>query len=120
MMDTMSFDRATMRKAATFGYSTATDLADWLVRELNMPFREAHHVTGAAVKAAEDAGIGELCDVPLTTFQAIEPRITPAAIGLLSVEASVAARASLGGTAPMRVLEQISRLRALLNLPPRA
>jgi argininosuccinate lyase len=120
MMDTMSFNRAAMRKAATFGYSTATDLADWLVRELNMPFREAHHVTGAVVKAAEDAGIDELCDVPLSVFQSIEPRITSNAIALLSVEASVAARASLGGTAPVRVGEQISRLRELLNLPPRA
>jgi argininosuccinate lyase len=120
MMETMTFDRATMRKAATFGYSTATDLADWLVAHLNMPFREAHHVTGAVVKAAEEAGIGELCDLPLATFQAIEPRITSEAIARLSVEASVAARTSLGGTAPVRVVEQIARLQSLLNLPPRA
>jgi argininosuccinate lyase len=119
MMDTMAFDRAAMRNAATFGYSTATDLADWLVRDLNMPFREAHHVTGAVVKAAENAGVAELCDLPLSAFQAIEPRITTDAIALLSVEASVAARASFGGTAPARVAEQISRLRELLNLPPR-
>jgi argininosuccinate lyase len=120
MMETMTFDRAAMRKAATFGYSTATDLADWLVAHLNMPFREAHHVTGAVVKAAEEAGIGELCDLPLATFQAIEPRITSEAIARLSVEASVAARTSLGGTAPVRVVEQIARLQSLLNLPPRA
>jgi argininosuccinate lyase len=117
MMDTMAFDRANMRTAATYGYSTATDLADWLVRDLNMPFREAHHVTGAVVKAAETAGIAELCDLPLSVFQSIEPRITTDAIALLSVEASVVARSSLGGTAPVRVCEQISRLRDLLNLP---
>lgn len=120
MMESMAFNRDAMRTAATFGYSTATDLADWLVRDLNMPFREAHHVTGAVVKAAETAGVAELCDLPLTAFQAIEPRITQAAIALLSVEASVAARTSLGGTAPVRVAEQISRLRDLLHLPSRA
>ncbi len=120
MIDTMTFNRDTMRTAATFGYSTATDLADWLVAELNMPFREAHHVTGTAVKAAEDAGVAELCDLPLAAFQAIDLRITPAAIAKLSVEASVGARTSLGGTAPVRVREQIARLQGLLNLSPRA
>jgi argininosuccinate lyase len=119
MMESMVFDRDVMRKAATFGYSTATDLADWLVAQLNMPFREAHHVTGAVVKAAEEAGIAELCDLPLAAFQAIDPRITQEAIAKLSVEAAVAARTSLGGTAPARVREQIARLQSLLNLPPR-
>jgi argininosuccinate lyase len=119
MMESMVFDRDVMRKAATFGYSTATDLADWLVAQLNMPFREAHHVTGAVVKAAEEAGIAELCDLPLAAFQAIDPRITQEAIAKLSVEASVAARTSLGGTAPARVREQIARLQSLLNLSPR-
>jgi argininosuccinate lyase len=119
MMDTISFDRDAMRKAATFGYSTATDLADWLVSAINMPFREAHHVTGAVVKAAEAAGVEELCDLPLSAFQAIEPRITNQAIARLSVEASVAARTSLGGTAPVRVREQIARMQDLLNLSPR-
>ena len=117
MMHTMTFDRATMRTAATYGYSTATDLADWLVRALNMPFREAHHVTGAVVKAAEDAGVAELCNLPLETFQSIEPRIGADAIAQLSVEASVAARTSLGGTAPERVREQIHRLRILHAIP---
>jgi argininosuccinate lyase len=116
MMESMTFNRDAMRTAATYGYSTATDLADWLVRDLNMPFREAHHVTGAVVKAAETAGVAELCDLPLSAFQAIEPRITKDAIALLSVEASVAARTSLGGTAPVRVAEQITRLKTLLNL----
>jgi argininosuccinate lyase len=120
MMESMTFNREPMRTAATFGYSTATDLADWLVTELKMPFREAHHVTGAIVKAAEEAGIDELCNLPLATFQMVEPRITTAAIEKLSVEASVAARTSFGGTAPMRVREQIARLQDLLNLSPRA
>ncbi len=116
MMQSITFNRDAMRQAATFGYSTATDLADWLVRVLNMPFREAHHVTGAVVKAAEAAGIAELCDVPLATFQAIEPRIDASVIALLSVEASVAARDSYGGTAPKQVLEQVKRLRHALQL----
>jgi argininosuccinate lyase len=116
MMETLTFDRVALRKAATFGYSTATDLADWLVLHLNMPFREAHHVTGRVVKAAEMAGIEELCNLPLETFQSIEPRITAQAIALLSVEASVSARTSFGGTAPVRVAEQITRLRAHLML----
>jgi argininosuccinate lyase len=116
MMQSVTFNRDAMRQAATYGYSTATDLADWLVRVLNMPFREAHHVTGAVVKAAELAGIAELCDVPLATFQAIEPRIDASVIALLSVEASVDARDSYGGTAPKRVLEQVKRLRQALHL----
>jgi argininosuccinate lyase len=107
MISTMTFNRAAMRKAATYGYSTATDLADWLVKALGLPFREAHHVTGAIVKAAEDAGVSELCDLPLALFQAIEPRITGDVIALLSVEASVAARTSFGGTAPEQVQVQI-------------
>jgi argininosuccinate lyase len=119
MMESMVFNRDTMRTAATFGYSTATDLADWLVRELNMPFREAHHVTGAVVKAAETAGVAELCDLPLAAFQMVEPRITADAVALLSVESSVGARTSFGGTAPVRVREQIARLQKLLNLTPR-
>jgi argininosuccinate lyase len=116
MMSTIQFDRGNLRQAATFGYSTATDLADWLVTHLNMPFREAHHVTGAVVKAAEAQGVAELCDLPLSVFQAIEPRITAAVIPLLSVEASVAARTSYGGTAPERVHEHVARLRYELGL----
>jgi argininosuccinate lyase len=109
MIETMQFDRAAMRAAAARGYSTATDLADWLVRTLHMPFRDAHHVTGAVVKRAEALGIAELCDLPLVEYQAIEPRITEAARAALSVEASAASRTSFGGTAPERVREQIAR-----------
>ena len=91
-----------MHAAAGRGFSTATDLADWLVRELKMPFREAHHVTGSIVKRAETTGVG-LENLPLADMQAIEPRITKAVFGVLSVEKSVASRVSYGGTAPQNV-----------------
>ncbi len=91
-----------MRAAAGRGYSTATDLADWLVRELKMPFREAHHVTGAIVKAAEEGGL-ELEAVPLDVMQAIEPRISNGVYSVLSVENSVRSRRSYGGTSPQNV-----------------
>jgi argininosuccinate lyase len=91
-----------MRAAAGRGYSTATDLADWLVKELKMPFREAHHVTGAIVKAAEAKGV-DLDFLPLADMQAIEPRITKAVFSVLSVENSVKSRTSYGGTAPQNV-----------------
>jgi argininosuccinate lyase len=91
-----------MRAAAGRGYSTATDLADWLVRELKMPFREAHHVTGAIVKAAEEREL-ELDKVPLEVMQAIEPRISNGVYSVLSVENSVKSRRSYGGTAPQNV-----------------
>ncbi len=115
MIETIRFDRAALRAAATRGYSTATDLADWLVRALNMPFREAHHVTGAVVKRAEALGVAELCDLPLGEFQAIEPRIDEAARAALSVEKSVAARTSYGGTAPDQVRAQIARWKEILG-----
>jgi argininosuccinate lyase len=115
MMATASFKPAAMRTAATFGYSTATDLADWLVRALNMPFREAHHVTGAVVKRAEDLGVAELCDLPLNEAQAIEPRITAEALAALSVEASVSARTSYGGTAPEQVIARVHEAKARLG-----
>jgi argininosuccinate lyase len=91
-----------MRAAAGRGYSTATDLADWLVRELKMPFRDAHHVTGSIVKAAEAKGL-DLDQLPLSAMQAIEPRITKAVFSVLSVDNSVKSRTSYGGTAPQNV-----------------
>lgn len=109
MIETIRFNSETMREAATRGYSTATDLADWLVRELKLPFREAHEVTGRIVRRAEDAGVAELAQLPLADFQAVEPRITEAARALLTVEKSVESRDSYGGTAPQRVREQIER-----------
>jgi argininosuccinate lyase len=116
MIATAQFNPTAMRKAATFGYSTATDLADWLVRALAMPFRDAHHVTGAVVKRAEELGVAELCDLPLAEAQAIESRITEDALAALSVEASVAARVSYGGTAPVQVAARIAEAKARLSL----
>jgi argininosuccinate lyase len=91
-----------MRAAAGRGYATATDLADWLVKELKMPFRDAHHVTGAIVKAAEAKGV-DLDALALSDMQAVEPRITKAVFSVLSVENSVKSRTSYGGTAPQNV-----------------
>jgi len=104
-----------MRAAAGCGYSTATDLADWLVKEFKMPFREAHHVTGAIVKAAEAKGVG-LDALPLVEMQAVEPRITKAVFSVLSVENSVKSRTSYGGTAPQNVVKMARHwLRRLEN-----
>jgi len=98
-------DVAKMKKAAAEGYATATDLADWLVRELKMPFRDAHHVTGRIVARAAAAG-APLHRLPLADMQAIEPRITDGVFGVLSVANSVKSRVSLGGTAPRNVRTQ--------------
>ena len=110
MVETLSFDTARMRAAAAEGYSTATDLADWLVRVADVPFREAHHITGRAVKAAESAGC-LLADLPLETLVGIDARIDKRVYEVLSVEASVAIRTSLGGTAPANVRARIAALR---------
>jgi len=99
-----------MRAAAERGFLTATDLADWLVRVLGMPFREAHHVTGRAVKLAEDKG-AKLSELSLDDLQSIEPRITQEVFTVLTVEASVAGRTSFGGTAPIRVREAVKAAR---------
>jgi len=114
MIATMTPNKERMRASASSGFSTATDLADWLVRELNIPFREAHHITGAAVKAAETAGIA-LPDLPLATLQKLEPRITDKVFAVLTVDASVASRQSYGGTAPTRVREQVATWKAKLE-----
>ena len=106
--------RERMAEAAGYGYSTATDLADWLVRNLDLPFRQAHHVTGAAVKRAEGLGV-DLQDLPLGEFQAIEPGITEAVYAVLSPEASVASRNSYGGAAPAQVRMQIERWKERLS-----
>ena len=108
---TLTFNAAAMRVAAGRGFSTATDLADWLVRVANVPFREAHHITGRAVKAAEAAGIG-LADLSLADLQAIDARIGPDVFDVLNVDASVASRTSFGGTAPSRVHAAITAARA--------
>jgi argininosuccinate lyase len=104
-------DPAAMRRVAASGYSTATDLADWLVRVPGLPFRQAHHVAGSLVKLAEAQGVG-LADLPLAAMQAVEPGITEAVYEVLTVERSVASRTSLGGTSPVRVREAIAAARA--------
>jgi argininosuccinate lyase len=103
-----------MAAAAGAGFSTATDLADWLVRELNLPFRDAHHVTGAAVKRAETLGC-DLPGLPLAELQALEPRIDARIYEVLTPEASVASRKSYGGTAPDQVRAQITRWKEILQ-----
>jgi argininosuccinate lyase len=114
MVETVEFVPERMRAAAEQGYSTATDLADWLVREADVPFREAHHITGRAVKAAEERGCG-LAELPLDALQAIDQRIDKRVYDVLSAEASVRSRTSYGGTAPERVREQIAAAKADLN-----
>ena len=99
-----------LREAAARGYSTATDLADWLVRTLGVPFRQAHHVTGEIVKRAEALG-RSLAEMPLAEMQAIEPAITASVYDVLDVERSVASRTSFGGTAPDRVRAAITAAR---------
>ena len=102
MVRDMEPDTEKMRAAAGMGYSTATDLADWLVRALKMPFREAHHVTGRIVALASGKGV-ELHKLSLADMQGIEPKITKAVFDVLSVDRSVQSRVSFGGTAPKNV-----------------
>jgi argininosuccinate lyase len=102
MVRDMSVDVDRMKALAGSGFSTATDLADWLVRVLNMPFRNAHHVTGRLVALAEGRG-ADLAGLTLAEMQAIEPRMTQDVFGVLTVEASVNSRTSFGGTAPANV-----------------
>jgi len=104
-----------MRAAAELGFATATDLADWLVRQADIPFREAHHITGAAVKLAERRGV-PLDQLPLEDLKAIDSRIDERVFKALSVEASVAARSSHGGTAPEQVRLRVADARVSLGL----
>jgi argininosuccinate lyase len=106
MIADLKVDADAMRKAADDGYPTATDLADWIVKMLRKPFREAHHAAGAIVARAEALGV-TLDEVPLAEMQAIEPAITQDVFTVLSLEASVKARVSYGGTSPERVREQL-------------
>ena len=115
MVEGATFRTERMRAAAELGYATATDLADWLVRQANVPFREAHHITGAAVRLAEQKGVA-LDQLTIADLQAIDPRITEAVYSALSVEASVAARASYGGTAPDQVRARVAEALAALGL----
>ena len=110
MVESATFRTDRMRAAAEAGFATATDLADWLVREAGLPFREAHHVTGRVVSRAEELGVA-LDRVPLAELRAIDARIDERVYAVLSVEASVASRTSQGGTAPVRVREAIAAAR---------
>jgi argininosuccinate lyase len=106
MIAGMTVDRHRLAAAAAVGHTTATDLADWLVRRLDVAFREAHRTASQAVRRAERRGVG-LADLDLQDLRAIEPRITAEVFEVLSVERSVASRTSFGGTAPVRVREAI-------------
>ena len=114
MVADLTPDAAAMRRAAEKGYPTATDFADWLVSNLKMPFRRAHAIAGAVVKLAEEKNV-PLAEVSLGAMQNIESRITKDVFAVLSLEASVNSRASLGGTAPARVREQIQFWREKLK-----
>ncbi|MXP24481.1 argininosuccinate lyase [Altererythrobacter indicus] len=115
MVADTTFRTDKMRQAAEMGFATATDLADWLVREADIPFREAHHITGAAVKLAESKGVA-LEKLSLEELKAIDNRIDEGVYPALSVEASVAARSSLGGTAPEQVRIQVATAAAELGI----
>ena len=114
MVRDMGPNAEVLRKAAGAGFATATDLADWCVRVLNIPFRSAHHITGSLVKMAEDRGC-DLSDLSLADMQSVEPRITDDVFSVLTVEASVASRTSYGGTAPDNVRAQIARWKEKLG-----
>ena len=102
-----------LEAAASSGFSTATDLADWLVREAGLPFRDAHHATGALVAIAEARGV-DLPDLTLAEMQSVNPAINQSIYSVLGVHNSVASRQSYGGTAPVRVREQIARWKEML------
>jgi len=114
MVEGLSAHTETMEAAASSGFSTATDLADWCVRVLNMPFRDAHHVTGTLVAMAEKKQC-ELSDLPLADMQSVEPRITDDIYSVLSVQNSVRSRTSFGGTAPQNVRAAVERWRDILK-----
>jgi argininosuccinate lyase len=114
MIADLTADTTKMRAAAEPGFTTATDLADWVVRVLKKPFREAHHIAGSIVKRAEEMGV-TLDMLPLDEMRKIEPAITDKVFAVLSLDASVNSRMSLGGTAPARVKEQVRLWREKLK-----
>jgi argininosuccinate lyase len=114
MVRDLTAHRGALAAAAAHGFSTATDLADWLVREAGLPFRDAHHATGRLVALAETRGCG-LEDLPIETMREVHPGIDAGVFDVLGVDRSVASRTSYGGTAPRRVREQIARWRGILG-----
>jgi len=122
MVQDLVVNRERMHKAASMGFSTATDVADWLVRQANIPFRDAHEITGHVVKLAEEKGI-PLDGLTIEDFKLIDHRIDSRIHKVLSVESSVRARRSYGGTAPENVLKQVARWKSALTgaeVKPRA
>ncbi len=115
MIKDLKANKENMEAAAHFGFSTATDLADWLVQKLNLPFREAHHITGQIVQRAEVKKC-DLNDLDLAVMREVDDRITEDIYSVLSVKSAVASRASYGGTAPSQVRSQIARWRKTLEL----
>ena len=115
MIETIRFKPDNMRAAAAKGFSTATDLADWLVRELGLPFRDAHHVTGQLVAKAEEKAC-DLSDLTLADMQSVNAEITDAVFDVLTVEASASSRTSYGATSPVRVAEQVAQWKQRLRL----
>lgn len=114
MVKDMTGNRVNLEAAASAGFSTATDLADWLVRTLDLPFRDAHHVTGSLVAMAEQKGC-DLPDLSLEDMQSVHAAITADVFEVLGVHNSVASRTSYGGTAPVRVRDQIARWKEILG-----
>ena len=114
MMADLTARPEVLEAAASSGFSTATDLADWLVREAGLPFRDAHHATGALVALAERRGV-DLPDLTLADMQSVNPAITQQVFEVLGVHNSVASRTSHGGTAPVRVREQVARWKDALT-----
>lgn len=116
MVSSMRFDTQRMHEVAASGFSTATDLADWLVREHDLPFRDAHHVTGGAVKLCEERGASDLSPLTSDDLAALHPPLSGCTLPDLSVEGSVASRNSYGGTAPLRVKEAVAVAKKELKL----
>lgn len=116
MVGSLNFDTGRMRDTAASGFSTATDLADWLVREHGLPFRDAHHVTGSAVKLCEERGASDLSPLTADDLAQLHAPLKGCTLPDLSVEGSVASRTSYGGTAPVRVKEAIAAARQELKI----
>jgi argininosuccinate lyase len=115
MAETLGFETERMRSATEAGHPTATDFADWLVREAGVPFREAHHVTGRAVRLADERG-ARLWELTLADLQSVDPRIDQRIFDVLAVEASIRSRTSFGGTAPQQVRRRIEAAKKALGM----
>ena len=115
MIKDMQINREKMLKMSKLGFSTATDLADWLVKNLKIPFREAHHITGRIVKIAENKGC-ELNELSLMQMQEVCPQINNQIFEILEVEKSINSRDSFGGTSKIRVLEAVNEARDFLKI----